>query len=416
MFLYESLYQLQSFSFCGHSNDTATGEAQISLHAWHPLFDAHFPGHPVLPGAVLLRIVYELFNHFGRSGTERGYELQSVRRAKFQQEIDPRRSQFLRVAWQERDLADRKKEIKGYAETGEGERCATFTLLFRPIPPRQEKRGEKEAVRPEPKLLDKMGCCVVIPAYACWGPLFSVLHGVYEYASHILVVDDGSGDEPTWLLDFVPADNKPYATGTCGTNVNGVPFTLIRHPKNRGKGAALATGFAWAREQGFRYALTIDADGQHAPGDIPHLAHALTEQPGALIVGCRRKGSEDMPGGNRFANRFSNFWFSVETLQRLPDTQSGFRIYPLDALCPLHWLTARYEAELELLVWAAWQGVPLIGTDVSVHYPPRKERISHFRPLRDFGRISLLNCVLCFLAVTYGIPRTLIRRLRHGRS
>lgn len=116
-----------------------------------------------------------------------------------------------------------------------------------------------------------------------------------------------------------------------------------------------------------------------------------------------------MPRGNTFANRFSNFWFRLQTGIDLQDTQSGYRLYPLGALRGLGLITSRYEAELELLVFAAWAGTPIISVPVKVYYPPADERVSHFRPVYDFVRISILNTVLCVLALVYGYPRMAAR-------
>ena len=115
-----------------------------------------------------------------------------------------------------------------------------------------------------------------------------------------------------------------------------------------------------------------------------------------------------MPGGNTFANRFSNFWFKVQTGKRLSDTQCGFRLYQLRKLGSMALLTSRYEAELELLVSQCWKGVDIQEIPIQVYYPPQSQRITHFRPFWDFLRITILNIVLCFLALIYGYPRKLI--------
>lgn len=180
------------------------------------------------------------------------------------------------------------------------------------------------------------------------------------------------------------------------------PITIVTHERNKGKGRALVSGFHKAIQMGFDYALTLDADGQHYPEDIPLLIRALDVNPGALIVGSRQFTDENMPGKSKFANRFSNFWFRLQTTINLPDTQTGMRIYPLHRLYGLPILTSRYEAELELLVFAAWHNVQLIPVPIRVYYPPKEERVSHFRPARDFTRISILNCFLCLGAVFYG--------------
>ena len=227
--------------------------------------------------------------------------------------------------------------------------------------------------------------CALIPTYNNAGTIVDVVQRVHQQIRDIIVVDDGCTDNTAALLaalDF--------------------PVTMVSHARNKGKGAALASGFKKALEQGFDYALTIDADGQHYPEDIPFLLKALDVHPGALIVGSRQFTDENMSGKSKFANRFSNFWFHLQTTIKLPDTQTGMRIYPLHKLYGLNILTSRYEAELELLVFAAWHNVQLIPVPIRVYYPPIEERVSHFRPGRDFARISILNCFLCLGALLFG--------------
>ena len=159
---------------------------------------------------------------------------------------------------------------------------------------------------------------------------------------------------------------------------------------------------------GFDYGLTIDSDGQHFPEDIPLFVKALEQHPDALIVGSRNLNQENMPSGNTFANKFSNFWFKVQTGINLPDTQTGYRLYPLRNLP--HIFSARYEAELSLLVFSAWRGIDLVPIKVNVCYP--EDRVTHFRPFWDFFRISVLNTILCVVALIYGWPSRLIRKAR----
>lgn len=237
--------------------------------------------------------------------------------------------------------------------------------------------------------------CIVIPTYNNGATVAGVVARAHRVARYVIVVDDGSTDDT--------AARFAAARGAA------CPDCLLRHSRNRGKGAALRTGLRHARALRYRYAVTIDADGQHDPADVPALLAPLTEHPDALVVGSRCMVQANKPGKNTFANRFSNFWFALQTLRRLPDTQSGLRVYPLRRIGSMRFLTARYEAELELLVFAAWRGVRLIPAGVTVTYGP--DRVTHFRPLRDFGRISILNTVLCFLAVVYGYPRMLLSRI-----
>lgn len=234
--------------------------------------------------------------------------------------------------------------------------------------------------------------CVIIPTYNNAGTVAEVARRALVVCPNVFVVDDGSTDDTS-------------------AGLKGLDVRVLSHEHNRGKGCALKTGFKAAREAGFTHAVTVDADGQHFPEDIPGMVEASDRNPGDYIIGVRNLTSENMPRQNTFANRFSNFWFRLQTGQRLADTQSGFRIYPLDRLYGLGLLTSRYEAELELMVFAAWHGVRMNGVPVRVWYAPEGERVSHFRPFRDFFRISVLNTLLCLGAVVIGLPMALWRKM-----
>lgn len=237
--------------------------------------------------------------------------------------------------------------------------------------------------------------CIVVPSYNNDKSLLDVIGRMIPFGLAIIVVDDGSTDGTKAILDENRADTPL--------------LVVLRHEKNRGKGEALKSGFKYAREAGFTYAITIDSDGQHFPEDIPLFLKAVEENPGALVVGSRNLESDNMPAKNTFANKFSNGWFYIQTGLRLRDTQTGFRLYPLAKLKGLKYITSRYEAELEILVFAAWHGVKIQSIDIRVYYPPAGERVSHFRPGMDFARISLLNTFLCFGALLYGLPMRLFR-------
>lgn len=227
--------------------------------------------------------------------------------------------------------------------------------------------------------------CALIPTYNNATTIVDVVRRVHRQMRDIIVVNDGCTDDTPALLASLDFE-----------------VTVVSLERNKGKGAALVAGFRKAKEMGFTHALTIDADGQHYPEDIPVLVRALEVRPNALIVGSRQFTDKNMSGKSKFANRFSNFWFRLQTTISLPDTQTGMRIYPLNQLYGLPILTSRYEAELELLVFAAWHNVPLVPVPIRVYYPPREERVSHFVPARDFTRISVLNCFLCVGALLFG--------------
>ena len=243
-------------------------------------------------------------------------------------------------------------------------------------------------------LLRDRGICVVIPTYNNQGTIADVVRRTLEQCQDVIVVADGCTDGTLDILQGIEG------------------ITVVSYEKNAGKGTALKRGFKKALEMGFAYAITLDADGQHFPEDIPAMLHANQKHPGALIVG-QRKGLEEMERskGSKFANAFSNFWFAIQTGHRLKDTQTGFRLYPLKKLYGLSLLTSRYEAELELLVFSSWHGTKIVSTPVNVYYPSPEERVSHFRPVADFSRIFILNTLLCILAVIYGLPLAIWRKL-----
>lgn len=229
--------------------------------------------------------------------------------------------------------------------------------------------------------------CVLVPTYNNAGTLRDVLSGVLEYAADVIVVNDGSTDSTREILESF-----------------GDAVTVVDYTDNQGKGTALKRGFRKALELGYEYAITIDSDGQHYPEDLPAFVRAVAENEGSLIVGERDLSNVDINGKSSFANKFSNFWFHVQTGIPLRDTQTGYRAYPLRRLRGLSLLTSRYEAELELLVFSAWHGVDIVSIPIRVYYPPQSERVSHFRPGLDFTRISILNTFLCVAAIVYGLP------------
>ncbi len=135
------------------------------------------------------------------------------------------------------------------------------------------------------------------------------------------------------------------------------------------------------------------------------------EIPDALIVGARILDPEKVSGGSRFANSFSNFWYRVLTGIKLTDTQTGFRLYPLDLISDMKFFTRKYEFELEILVRASWRRIQVTSVPIQVYYPPKEQRISHFRPFMDFVRISILNFVLFLIAILYIKPFSFIKYL-----
>ncbi|MEO6316922.1 MAG: DUF2062 domain-containing protein [Chitinophagaceae bacterium] len=235
--------------------------------------------------------------------------------------------------------------------------------------------------------------CVLIPTYNNGHTLSAVISDVLQYTDQVIVVNDGSTDNTAALLQNFPG------------------LHTITQPKNLGKGFALRTGFDHAYKKGYRYAICIDSDGQHFAKDLYRFLDKLETHPAAIIIGARNMNQASVPGKSSFGNRFSNFWFKIETGLVLPDTQSGFRLYPLQPLQEIHFFTRRFEFEIEVLVRAAWKGVAVVAVPVSVYYAPKETRVSHFRPVKDFTRISILNTFLVLATLIYIIPRNFLRGL-----
>jgi glycosyltransferase involved in cell wall biosynthesis len=239
-----------------------------------------------------------------------------------------------------------------------------------------------------------MKCCVIVPTYNNDATLARILDETLQYTSQVIVVDDGSTDDTGSIL-------SGYAD-----------IDILRLPENRGKGYALRTAFNHAIKRGYAYAITIDSDGQHMTSDFPAFLSLLETEREAVIIGARNMDQSSVPVRSNFGRKFSNFWFLVETGISLPDTQSGFRLYPLSVLKTLSLCGKKFELETEVLVRAAWKGCTVLSIPVTVYYAPKAERVSHFRPFTDFSRVSVMNTVLVFLALLYFRPLLFFRKLR----
>ncbi len=235
----------------------------------------------------------------------------------------------------------------------------------------------------------------MVPTYNNAGTLQKVLDGILKQTFNIIVIDDGATDGTKEILDAYPQIKR------------------IHIPDNKGKGNALRTGFDEAIKQGYEFAISIDSDGQHFPEDIPVFLDALEkeETKNVLYIGARNMEQSDVPGGSSFGNRFSNFWFWFETGTWLSDTQCGFRLYPLKQIADLKLYTPKFEFEIEVIVKASWHGTRVKNVPVQISYDA-DERVSHFRKVSDFARISVLNTWFVIVAIFYIKPRNFFRRLK----
>jgi glycosyltransferase involved in cell wall biosynthesis len=218
------------------------------------------------------------------------------------------------------------------------------------------------------------GFAAVIPAFNAALSVGDVVRGAASSLSCVLVVDDGSVDETARRAEEAGA-------------------RILSHPANRGKGAALRTAFEALKGQPFEALITLDADGQHDPADIPLLVEAFQKTRADLIIGSRERRFSTMSRWRRFGNRFSSSALSFFSGLDLPDSQSGFRLYSMPFLLetPVH--GDAYDAEMELLLRAAAGGFR-VGTVALRSFVADGRTGSHYRPWVDTYRICA--CVLRF--------------------
>lgn len=214
-----------------------------------------------------------------------------------------------------------------------------------------------------------MAICIIIPAYNAVSTLPVVVREAIQAGMPVLVVDDGSND------------------GTAAS-VAGLPVNLLRHRENRGKGAALRTGFSWALQHGFVGAITLDADGQHEPTAIPLLAETALRDGWDILLASRFVQFQQMAGLRRNWNRFGAWCMKKRTGFDIDDSQSGFRYYSARLLRTVTLVNDGYNLEMEILI-KAWKAGMTIG---SIPVPARVadgRSTSHFRPVRDTWNICM---------------------------
>lgn len=223
-----------------------------------------------------------------------------------------------------------------------------------------------------------MRCAIVIPVYNHEATVADVVRQSLELGYPVFVVDDGSTDSTYEKIQDIPG------------------AVILRHSLNRGKGAALLTGFDEAAKCA-DWAVTLDADGQHRPDDMPGLLAAVPDGKRPIVVG-RREGmqAEHVPWASRFGRKFSNFWVQASGGPAVSDTQSGMRLYPLPETLNLPVRARRFQFEVEVLVKACWYNIPVLEAPIEVVYAPQGQRISHYRGFVDFMRNSCAFTRLIF--------------------
>jgi glycosyltransferase involved in cell wall biosynthesis len=216
---------------------------------------------------------------------------------------------------------------------------------------------------------DKIKILLAIPLYNNRKTIKSVVEGALKSGLDILVVDDGSDDGGAELLEPL-----------------GV--SVLVHSRNMGKGKTISSAAGWAQERAFSHIITIDADGQHDPSDIGKFVDKIMENPKQIIVGARDMAAANAPFSSRLGKCLSNFWLKIIAGTTLPDSQCGFRAYPLNALNMTECRSSRYDYEIEILVRSSWAGYGVDSVNVSVEYTKETNKASHFKPWLDNFRCA----------------------------
>ncbi len=226
--------------------------------------------------------------------------------------------------------------------------------------------------------------CAVVPTFDNPLTVERVVEAVGRHVP-VLVVDDGSAAPARAVLDALAA--------------RGVA-TVLRHDRNRGKGAAVKTGLAAARERGFTHALQVDADGQHDLADVPRFLEAARDAPEALVLG-EPVFDASVPAGRLRGRKVSIFWTTLETGGRvIADPLCGFRVYPVEAALRAGARGDRMEFDAEIAVRMVWGGSPVVNLPTRVRYlAPEEGGVSHFRMFQDNVRISWSHTRLCTLGI-----------------
>ena len=217
--------------------------------------------------------------------------------------------------------------------------------------------------------MDRIGdkTCILIPAYNAEATLGAVLSRTKSLGLDIIVVNDGSTD-----------GTKKIALE------NGA--LLLEHGSNRGKGVALRTGFAYVMEKGYRTIITIDADGQHDPAEIPFLFRIFESVRPDILIASRAMGFDRMTFLRRFWNRLGVRAVSRMCHADVTDSQSGFRIIRQEVIRAVPLTTFRFETELELLIKACKKGFLVLSIPIHISKIDGTDS-SHFRPVADTWQV-----------------------------
>ena len=242
-----------------------------------------------------------------------------------------------------------------------------------------------------------MKICIVIPFFNHPGAIADVVSALKSLNLPCFIVDDGS-DEPSRQVLSQIAGRESWVS-------------VLRLPKNGGKGAAVMAGCDAALAAGFTHALQIDADGQHDVADAAHVLEVARQNPEAMVSGEAIYDST-VPRSRRYGRYLTHVWVWINTLSLdIRDSMCGLRAYPLAITCGI-WRRSRIghrmDFDTEIMVRLHWEGVRIIAVPTRVTYP--SDGVSHFKMLEDNVFISGMHTRL-FFGMLWRLPRLLSRRL-----
>lgn len=241
-----------------------------------------------------------------------------------------------------------------------------------------------------------MKAVVLIPVFNHEHAIGAVVEQVRAHGLPVLLVDDGSQPSCAAVLDALTASFPEVS--------------LFRRAQNGGKGAAVMSGLAEAQRLGFTHAVQIDADGQHALGDLPRFLGEAQAHPEALITG-QPQYDASVPRGRLYGRYLTHIWVWINSLSlAIKDSMCGFRVYPLArtlaAIVPS--IGKRMDFDPEIAVRLVWAGTEVINLPTRVTYPT--DGVSHFDVLWDNVRISGMHTRL-FFGMLWRLPRLLWRKV-----
>lgn len=239
--------------------------------------------------------------------------------------------------------------------------------------------------------------CILIPVFDHADGIGPTVLSLLPLNVPCLLIDDGSGARCREVLDRLAEDHAAR-------------ITLVRRERNGGKGAAMQTGFAAARQAGYTHALQVDADGQHDIADVPAFLDAARQAPEAIVCGVPIY-DDSVPRSRLYGRYATHVWVWINTLSlTIRDSMCGFRVYPLaptTAVFETEYVGRRMDFDTEIIVRLFWRGLRIVNRPTRVRYP--SDGVSHFRLWGDNLRITLMHTRL-FFGMLLRLPRLLRRR------